>query len=88
MSYVYTIVPRYMAYHNHLSNVYFNIQNTDCGKLINMPSAVTIIMRRTFMQSFQLTSNATIQIEVPNVSVFLAFEKYESCSIFIFQYRV
>ena len=88
MSYVYTIVPRYMAYHNHLSNVYFNIQNTDCGKLINMSSAVTIIMRRSFTQSFQITSNATIQIEVPNVSVFLAFEKYESCSIFIFQYRV
>ena len=88
MSYVYTIVPRYMAYHNHLSNVYFNIQNTDCDKLINVSSEVTIIMRRTFTQSFQITSNATIQIEVPNVSVFFAFEKYESCSIFIFQYRV
>ena len=88
MSYVYTIVPRYMAHHNHLSNVYFNIQNIDCGKLINMSSAVTIIMRRTFTQSFQITSNATMQIEVPNVSVFLALEKYESCSIFIFQYRV
>ena len=88
MSYVYTIVPRYMTYHNHLSNVYFDIQKTDCDKLINMSSAVTITMRRSFTQSFQITSNATIQVEVPNVSVFLAFEKYESCSIFIFQYRV
>ena len=88
MSYVYTIVPRYMTYHNHLSNVYFNIQKTNCDKFTNMSSAVTIIMRRSFTQSLQLTSNATIQIEVPNVSVFLAFDKYESCSMFIFQYRV
>ena len=88
MSYVYTIVPRYMANQDHLSNVYFNIQKTDCDKFTNMASAVTIIMRSTFTQSFRITSNATIQIEVPNVSVMLAFDKYESCSIFMFQYRV
>ena len=87
-SYFYAIVPTYKTYHNDLSNVYFNIQNTNCGKFTNMSSAVTIIMRRSFTQSLQLTSNATIQIEVPNVSVFLAFDKHESCSMFIFQYRV
>ena len=88
MSYVYTIVPRYMANQDYLSNVYFNIQKTDCDTFTNRSGAVTIIMRSTFTQSFRITSNATIQIEVPNVSVILAFDKHESCSIFIFQYRV
>ena len=88
MSYVYTIVPRYMANQDYLSNVYFNIQKTDCDTFTNRSGAITIIMRSTFTQSFRITSNAIIQIEVPNVSVILAFDKHESCSIFIFQYRV
>ena len=88
MSYVYTIVPRFMTYRNHLSNVYFNIQNTDCGNLINMSNAVTITIRRTINQSFRISNNATIQIEVPNVSMFLAFDKHEYCSTSIFHYRV
>ena len=88
MGYVYTVVPRYRSSDNQMSNVYFNIQEMNCGKSINMSSATTIFMRSTFMQSFCITDNATIQIEVPSVSVMLAFEKYDSCSTVIFQYRV
>ena len=88
MSFVYTIVPRYMGADNHMSNVYFNIQEMNCGKSINMSSATTIFIRSTFAQSFRISNNATIQIEVPNVSVMLAFEKNDSCSTVIFQYRV
>ena len=88
MHIVYLIVPRYINYEKYFSNVYFNIQEMNCGKSINMSSAVTIFIRKTFAQSFRITSNATMQIEVPNVSVYLDFVKYESCSTVIIQYRV
>ena len=88
MTYVFTIVPTYMTRYSSYSNVYFDIQEQNCGDLIDVSSNLTVTMRASFTQTFHITSNKTIEIEVPNVSILIAVEKHETCSTLIFQYRV
>ena len=87
-TYVYVIVPRYMTNDAMLSKAYFNIQELKCNDLMNGSSSLTITVRTAFSQSFYITNNETIQIEIPNVSIVMAFEKHEACSTMVFQYRV
>ena len=89
-SYGYTIVPRNKTHHGGLSNVNLDVQEMQCGDLIEVFSALTISVRRIFSQSFQITGNKTIEIEVPNVSIVMALEKRSVCSTLIVtsNYRV
>ena len=87
-TYVYTIIPRYMTHLARLSNTYINIQELKCGDMMNVSSSLTIALRTAFSQSFHITNNETIEIEVPNVSIVMAVEKHDACSTMIFQYRV
>ena len=87
-TYIYTIIPRYMTHLATLSNTYVNIQELKCGDMMNVSSSLTIALRTAFSQSFHITNNETIEIEVPNVSILMAVEKHDTCSTMIFQYRV
>ena len=78
--YVFTIVPGYKTHHRTLSNVYLDVQEVQCSDLIEVFSALTISVRRTFSQSFQITGNKAIEIEVPNVSIAMALKKQNVCS--------
>ena len=86
--YGYSIVPRYKTHHGGLSNVYLDVQEVQCSDSMDVFSALTITMRKIFSQSFQITGNKTIEIEVPNVSIVMAFEKRSVCSTLIVNYRV
>ena len=87
-SYVYSIVPRYMTQFGSLSNAYFDIQEQSCGDFNTASSDLTITVRAAFTQTFHMTSNGTIEIEVPNVSILIALEKHDACSTLIFNFRV
>ena len=86
--YGYTIVPRYKTHHVGLSNVYLDVQEVQCSDSVDVFSSLTITMRRIFSQSFQITGNKTIEIDVPNVSIVMALEKRNVCSTLIINYRV
>ena len=86
--YGYTIVPRYKTHHGGLSNVYLDVQEVQCSDSVDVFSSLTITMRRIFSQSFQITGNKTIEIDVPNVSIVMALEKRNVCSTLIINYRV
>ena len=86
--YGYTVVPRYKTHHGGLSNVYLDVQEVQCSDSMEVPSALTITMRKIFSQSFQIAGNNTIEIEVPNVSIVIALEKRSVCSTLIIYYRV
>ena len=87
-TYMFSIVPTYITNHGSLSNAYFDIQEQTCDDSIAVSSDLTVTMRTEFTQTFHITSNDTINIEVPNVSILLVVEKLEECSTLIFKYRV
>ena len=68
-----------------LSNAYFDIQEQSCGDFNTASSDLTITVRAAFTQTFHMTSNGTIEIEVPNVSILIALEKHDACSTLIFK---
>ena len=86
--YGYTIIPSYKTHHGGSSNVYLDVQEVQCSDSVDVSSALTILIRNIFSQSFQITDNKTIDIEVPNVSVVMALEKRNVCSTLIINYRV
>ena len=88
-TYLFQIIPSGIITHNSsLSNAYFDIQEQNCGDLTPVLSNLTIAIRLEFTQTFHITTNETIEIEVPNVPIIMVVEKYKVCSTIIFQYRV
>ena len=87
-TYFFQIVQSGIAHYSSLSNVYFNIQEQNCGDLTPVLSNLTIAIRLEFTQTFHITTNETIEIEIPNVPIIMVVEKYKVCSTIIFQFRV
>ena len=87
-TYGYRIIPRYKTHYGGLSNVYLDVQEVQCSESIEVFSELSISLQRIFSQSFQITNNKTIEIEVPNVSIVMVLEKRNVCSTLIINYRV
>ena len=88
MTYVFSIVPTYITRRGNLSNAYFDIHEQNCNDVITVSSDLTITMRASFTQTFHITSNNTIEVEVPSVSIIIGVEKNKACSTLIFKFRV
>ena len=87
-TYIFQIISSDITHNSSLSNAYFDIQEQSCGDLIPVLSNLTITIRLEFTQTFQITTNATIEIEIPNVPIIMVVEKSKVCSTISFQYRV
>ena len=87
-TYMFSIIPTYITNHGNLSNACFDIQEQTCDNSIAVSSDLTVTMRTEFTQTFHITSNDIIEIEVPHVSILMVFEKHKACLTLMFKYRV